>query len=294
MKTREIAALPLFKNKTSKQIRTRANNLQLRKIGNSISKKVVDNSEELRLTSAQIENLEHKFGVTRGTRQSTLNDDYFEVIDSDEKAYWLGFLYADGYIYERMNKNGGMSQHLELDLASEDVVHIHKFRYCIGCNKKVRSKNVKYNNKVYPTNRIDIYSDIFCNHLRKKGVVPRKSLILTYPNEEILPPKYNSSFIRGYFDGDGCVYTNNPADIFVVSFVGTEAFLTTMMQVLKQEASMNTVNMTKKSKAYEMRYSGYNNFVKMYNYMYQKSTVSLDRKRQKFHNAINSKLEKTA
>ena len=54
--------------------------------------------------------------------------------------------------------------------------------------------------------KITIYGDEFISNLINKGVVPRKSLILTYPDRSILPEKFDNAFIRGYFDGDVCVW----------------------------------------------------------------------------------------
>ena len=294
MKTRDIVNLPLFKDKTMEQVRRRAGWIGLKKIGRAMNKKVQDNDNELHLTSKQIDNLEHRYGEQRENRKSTLNDYYFETIDSDEKAYWLGFLYADGYIYERHNKNYGVTHHLELGLSKDDTNHIHKFRYCIGCNKKPRDKTIIYKGKSYKSCKIDIYSEDFCKDLMNKGVVPRKSLILTYPTTSVLPEKYNSSFIRGYFDGDGCVFSKIDDGIYVINFVGTKKFLTSMMEILNKEIGMSKVAIRSKGNAYQIAYSGYNNFVKMYNYMYKNSTVSLDRKRKKFQDTINRKIEKIA
>ena len=60
----------------------------------------------------------------------------FEKIDTEDKAYWLGFLYADGSVGSKENK-------IELGLAEQDLHHIEKFRDFIGINNKIsyREKN---------------------------------------------------------------------------------------------------------------------------------------------------------
>ena len=73
------------------------------------------------------------------------NEDYFETIDSEEKAYWLGFLYADGYI----SKTTCCSE-LGIELQKNDYNHLQKFNKSIKGNIEVKyRKSSKYKNKMY-------------------------------------------------------------------------------------------------------------------------------------------------
>ena len=92
----------------------------------------------------------------------------FETIDTEEKAYWLGFLYADGSV-------GSNDDRIELGLAERDLHHIEKFRDFIGINNKIsyREKTKSY--------RYAFKSQNCKQDLINKGCVPRKSLILKYP-----------------------------------------------------------------------------------------------------------------
>lgn len=92
----------------------------------------------------------------------------FETIDTEEKAYWLGFLYADGSV-------GSNDDRIELGLAERDFHHIEKFRNFIGINNKIsyREKTKSY--------RYAFKSQNCKQDLINKGCVPRKSLILKYP-----------------------------------------------------------------------------------------------------------------
>jgi len=56
------------------------------------------------------------------------NENYFDVIDNPDKAYWLGFLYADGAISSNNNT-------VELSLKSSDIKHLEKFRDNLGFSK---------------------------------------------------------------------------------------------------------------------------------------------------------------
>lgn len=120
-----------------------------------------------------------------------IDDHYFDIIDTPQKAYWLGFLYADGY-------NSGDGD-IELALQEQDVNHIKKFanaiksKHCISYRKKV---------KAY---RISIHSNIMSKALNNYGCVNHKSYCMRMPAH--LCKELLSHFIRGYFDGDGCFYT---------------------------------------------------------------------------------------
>lgn len=64
-----------------------------------------------------------------------VNENYFEKIDSEEKAYWLGFLYADGNVRMHKNKSGI----LKLKLKQSDKKHIEKFSKCLNSNYPIKS-----------------------------------------------------------------------------------------------------------------------------------------------------------
>ena len=287
-KTKDLVIMYGFKF-SARQIRHIADKHNVRKSGREVERHVCDSPNELRLKQSDINSLICRAGGTENKYGPTLINNYFEKIDNDEKAYWLGFLYADGYIYERKQKSGGYTRHFELGLATEDVEHIHKFRYCIGSNKKVKEKLVKFNGNTYSSHKLVIYGNEFVNHLMDKGVVPRKSLILTYPDRSILPEKFDSSFIRGYFDGDGCIYGNHEQYSYNFNMVGTYQFLTKANQILNKNIGVNLVTPQKKGRAYSIHFAGYENLVKLYEFLYRGSTVSLNRKRNHFQTIINTK-----
>jgi len=121
--------------------------------------------------------------------------DYFEEINTKSKAYWLGFLYADGYISNiRKNKIFG----IKIGIKDENIVD--KFIKEIGINPMY--KKIVENKKQV---RIQITCDKIANDLEKHGVVKKKSNILELPklnNRELY-----LSFLLGYFDGDGTTGT---------------------------------------------------------------------------------------
>ncbi len=121
-----------------------------------------------------------------------LKEDFFEHIDTKEKAYWLGFLYADGYV----TKDQGATV---LDLCEKDLDWVYKFCEVIGVGRdKVRSRTHK---KGYRSVSVRIQSRRFTEHLARHGCVNAKSKIIRLP--ELGSEELDMSFLMGYYDGDG-------------------------------------------------------------------------------------------
>lgn len=148
--------------------------------------------------------------VSCAQRKYNINLKYFQNINSSTKAYWLGFIYADGC-------NTG--QELIIKLHRKDRSHLEKFKSDIKSEHPI--KNIQNTHSKLSAFRIS--SQEICSHLSEKGCVKNKTKTITYPNN--LPQKYDNDFIRGYFDGDGYVGMdgNNPEWMI---YSGSESFIT--------------------------------------------------------------------
>lgn len=122
------------------------------------------------------------------------NEDYFFNIDDEKKAYWLGFVYADRCVTIQDKKKYGMT----LMLHPKDEYILELFLKDIQSDRKVKRNKAGY---VY----IRINGKRFVQHLINLGCVPRKSNILRFPSEKIVPQIFMKDFVRGYMDGDGCI-----------------------------------------------------------------------------------------
>jgi intein/homing endonuclease len=153
-----------------------------------------------------------------------IDENVFDSIDTEEKAYWLGFIYADGCI-------GSSDNSLEISLKSSDSEHLEKFNSFIkGPSNKVKIGNVKCGDKICERCRWAIHNFHIHEVLNSYGCVPAKSLILEFPNESIFKNKsLIRHFIRGYWDGDGCLsYCDKKHLCPNASVLGTENFLSSM------------------------------------------------------------------
>jgi len=124
--------------------------------------------------------------------------DYFKVIDTKEKAYWLGFLYADGAIIEEINqkRNNKKRNRIKLSQNRKDRILIYRFARTVGLNIK----------QIYYDEKSDSYGISFrnqemANDLMKHGVLHRKSKIIQLP--PLSSRELYLAFLLGYFDGDG-------------------------------------------------------------------------------------------
>lgn len=249
------------------------------------------NSEEYDVNN-YINNKQEPFVNTNDLYKSkygkyNVNQNYFNKIDNEWKAYWLGFLYADGCnkIKRNSKKNNKMEYSLSLALCSLDKTHIEKFRKSIQSDAPILDKDVKLNGKIFKASRIMICNKNICESLDELGCTPNKSLTLRFPNEKQLPKKFIRDFIRGYFDGDGCISLDLDKRYSVVGFVGTKEFLERISKILSEELDIeNPVLQQKKgSKCWNLQYGSIIKCNKIYNYLYKDCNIYLDRKLEKFN-----------
>lgn len=200
----------------------------------------------------------------------------FEDINTEEKAYWLGFLYADGCVGNKENK-------IELSLAEKDVKHIEKFRDFIGIYNTIsyREKTKSY--------RYSFRSQSCKEDLIKQGCVPKKSLILKFPTQQQVPNNLIRHFLRGYFDGDG--HFTNTEKCFEAGYIGTEDFIKKSLIALpntikRKDLSIKNVHRKDGAKAYAFySYADVKNFL---DFLYKNCTVFLDRKYEHYIDFIKS------
>lgn len=227
------------------------------------------------------------------------NKDYFKIIDDEHKAYWLGFLYADGYVEPIYRKDKIKAFRLELILQANDEEMLFLLKSDLNTNANITDRIIKSNDKEYYAKRIRINNTELCRDLIRLGCIPKKSLVLKFPNYSVVPQQFISHFIRGYSDGDGCVsyYENNYIDKRnnkeylrkhkVCSFIGNEEFLSSMVIELKKcDILFKFVKKSHSGKATEIRIEDNTSLIRFYNYLYNNSSICMLRKKEKFQEII--------
>jgi hypothetical protein len=133
-----------------------------------------------------------KCGVSN--RKYYFNENYFENIDSEDKAYFLGFILADGYV----SKNG-----LKISLQLKDKHILEEFIKNInGNNNILEYYNQKSTYGLQSYCRLDLNSQKIKNDLNKLGFDNNKTNYINIPN---ILDDLKSHFWRGVFDGDGWI-----------------------------------------------------------------------------------------
>jgi hypothetical protein len=215
------------------------------------------------------------------------NKDYFSVIDNSYKAYWLGFLYADGCINRYYKNEKLKAMNLELTLCNEDKKHLQKLTQCLETNVPIHEKKVKYKDKIYISHRVTINCTKMCYDLIELGCIPQKTYDLKFPTYEQVPYKYMRDFIRGFFDGDGCICTttmNNKPHIVLV-LTGMSGMLQSIADFLIAEKILRVkpkLHKDNRSMAYSMHMYGEYAVKDILDYLYSDSEIYLDRKYQKY------------
>lgn len=237
---------------------------------------------------------ESKKGLGGAKRKYTLNEDYFEKLDSKDKAYFLGFIYADGFITKRSQGQNVLG----LTLAENEP--LEKFKKYINCNKPIGiyKKTNSYSDKSIE-HKLALISNKLVSDIEKLGVVERKTLILTFPK---LPEELIHHFIRGYFDGDGSVFLHKDSkkdyenQYLGIDICGTKEFLTELSKHLPfiEDESCIYKELRKKTNCWNIKFNSNIRSLNLYHYMYKDcDDLFLSRKREKFENFIKDKGSET-
>lgn len=226
---------------------------------------------------------------------------YFDNIDTEYKAYILGLIYADGCINDKVK--GKREWRLQISIQEEDGNILQKL--LDDTNKKklvVRNPPTSVKNNWKKQLTCCINNTYLCEQLSNLGCTPRKSKEgMKFP---ILNEEFISHFIRGFFDGDGCITVNKRSykgkKITSENFRLKLAFTSTDKNFLETLISyLPITNVYKKSKLRTLLVHTYwiertNDIKNVYNYLYKNANYFFQRKYNKFNMPIKSQVIATA
>lgn len=147
-----------------------------------------------------------------------IHRDYFRVIDTEEKAYWLGFLAADGSIQNRPGKH-----QVSLGLQAKDLYWLTKYRDTVAPDAAITDRRT--GNFV-----VSVASKEMVQDLVGYGLIPNKAKTLRFP--QAVTGSLAMPFILGYFDGDGNLYRYKFINTMTWSLLGTHDFLSVAREYL--------------------------------------------------------------
>lgn len=213
--------------------------------------------------------------INRTNRRYEVSHNFFENIDSEEKAYWLGFLYADGYV--RKTKSGSQ---LKVKLSIKDLEHLKNFKKSLKSEHKITygvSQTTSKNGTPSYSNlcQITINSKNVVEHLEKNGCVNNKTFKIERPpiKKELI-----RHFLRGYYDGDGNFFFSEKTKVSVITIVSaSDKFRDFLIEEISKIENIGNVH--RDDDKFTVKITNILGIINFLNYLYEDSNFFLKRKK---------------
>ena len=212
-----------------------------------------------------------------------VEESIFDSIDTEEKAYWLGFIFADGNIAdaEKIKEIRNKSVYrIEISLKESDAPHLEKLKSFLKWQGEIRIQKTNFER----INRCRLYfnSKHMWETLNSYGCTPKKSLTLKFPNTDIFKNKtLIKDFIRGYVDGDGSIsYLNTKHNYMTLRITGTKDILEGIQHNLPLERK-NKIWKKQNGNVFDLAFNQWRGYY-VCNILYKNSKIYLDRKYEKY------------
>ena len=207
----------------------------------------------------------------------TFNEHFLDELDSPEKLYFLGWVYSDGCIDKDENLT-------KIGLSPKDIEILQKLNDLVESDREISIDE--------DIATLSLTSKHFKERLGELGCMPNKSLIIKWPH--FIPDKYLKDFIRGYYDGDGSIsirQSKNGTYNGMLSVVGTYDFCSNLKDKLKKLLNITTFNIETYSNGIttNLTLNYQDDVLKFLNWMYEDTTIQLERKYQKYLTLKNSR-----
>ncbi len=221
-----------------------------------------------------------------GSNRYNCNYNFFKKW-SNEMAYVLGFLYADGDIIDAKSSR---TQYIKF--SSADKAQIALIKQLLKSKHIISErppKMITFPNGSYLCKRLyflRIGSRKMFADLKELGLSPNKSKTVKFP--ATIPNKYLNQFIRGYFDGDGCVYlqiTKNkkqediPRRLKITFTSGSKAFLYILRLKIRRSVGLKQTRIYYNQGAYQLQYSTLSS-IELFKFLYKNSSQDVYLKRK--------------
>ena len=156
-----------------------------------------------------------------------INSDFFDKIDAEGKAYWLGFIFADGSVRKSYDV-------FTVKLQIRDKGHLKKLALIFDKPLKIEQSRCK--GEMFSQTVLRVFSKYLCHSLADKGIVPLK----TFVDSDVfchIPKHLIRHFIRGNMDGDGCIcrFMNCGKVRYHVDFLGRVKFINELRSIFEKQ-----------------------------------------------------------
>lgn len=247
-------------------------------------------SDEYNISTDNLNNriANNKWTKTKRKTHYYCDETYFDTIDTEHKAYWLGFLFADGYITSKKykEKHGEESQCVGFSISTKDIEMFVKFRTDLKTNYPVHFYSHKINqsfNSSTKMARILITSQHMVDSLKKLGMVENKTLVSQFPK---MPNNLIPHFIRGYSDGDGSIakyITKNNENKCSWKITSTKEMCLSILKYLhKENLKIHQKFPERQKNNWTLSICGNQQVPKLLSIIYKDATIFLQRKYNKY------------
>lgn len=216
----------------------------------------------------------------------TLNVNYFSEIKTQNQAYILGLMYADGNVVPYKSKTGSVGSYkIRIRLQEQDqniLREISKEILQKDIVKIINRKESQWSNIAsFQIGNIQLGKDLI-----KLGCPPNKSNLIRLPSEKQVPLFLMNHFIRGFFDGDGYCKKDKP---IVTSFTSNKIFCEQLRLFLIKDQDLHFSIFKERKNGYGSIYlSHIKNCKKFYDFLYKDAFLYMSRKRNNFHKCFRT------
>lgn len=184
-----------------------------------------------------------------------LDENYFENIDTPEKAYWTGWLITDGCVSKKHS--------IGLSLQMKDKYILELFEKDIGLHNKIKIFNKRYF-------RFSFCCKKMIEDLSKYGIIENKTFTVDIPN---IKKELISSLLRGCFEGDGGISKSFRKKYkryeYELSFCGNYNCVSSFNKIISREIDMPPKNIVKSNSIFRVRWSSRSEIIKIMEYLYR-------------------------
>lgn len=227
---------------------------------------------------------------------------YFKNIDTEEKAYYLGLIYADGCLIAPSTYGGkNRTYRLSIMLQKEDDYILTNLANHLNAKLCFKHSPSQIKKKEKPNVVINKSGEELGLDLISQGVSPNKTIVgLDFPK---IPQHLENHFIRGFFDGDGSIVVDNPKSSYIskktgmskrkkirgrIYFIGTsKEFMEDILSKLPVEKYTHR-SILKRLETHTFGIERQQEVIECYHYLYSNATIFLKRKKDKFDMLISS------
>lgn len=238
--------------------------------------KVLEIAKLFHTRTTNISSILKKFGIlpikNRGKIFRNTIEDYFENIDNEYKAYFLGFITADGSITKRKDREDSYT--LRIEIKESDYYLLDIFRKEIGYEGKI--SKINRDSVCY---KISINSQKMTHDLMNYGVVPNKTYLMNRIYKNFSNSELFRHYLRGIFDGDGCITKLKNKNYYMANITEySEDLIYDYSSTINNFLGLKNNKIIYTGSAFRYSWNG-EKAILLHDFLYKNSNIYLERKK---------------